>query len=962
MSFSSTPLGQGRRLDHSNFLGKNLHQHRSAPKIITSPPRSPEKLHNTTVNVASAFQQAALQSEAMNPNDSWASGASASYRNVPRSTSVDYEKETQNTSARRLAAPPRRNNALPPRATKPLSKSGSINTNIVPDSQLDEEPSQLENRSYQRGKSPMVDAINGVYQKVSFYMRARSNEPENSLDHSGNGPQDDASYSYDQEEQQFQASQPTNTRKLNSHRRRNISVDNKAYKPSQSDLEQSDSDFEDDGRKRRKKAKKGGPHGGPLNSLPVTQYDKRKRRKSKGGKGGAEGEEEGSAGEEMDDEASQSNTSHRTSQPPRAAEEDSVDYAEQGLKSIPEDEEDDDLQEANSTDVPKSPSTDPISPQSQSSQAKSRSKTPQPRQTRPSATFSIGALCGRAVNRFIRYAYSIFFIGGQLLGLIIRAFLTNGPIRYISLGLAMCAVWYILGSPSTGLQQYILRWGSSSVASPPPTAPPADFAEISARLQAIESTVFALSTSQDRVRVDLVSEIKSRDSLNDEIKKVFGDVGRVNTEVGKLKSQIGTMDGRLGTVDGSVGTLGVQIGSLGGDLSKLGRQIGSLSGQISTLEGRVEAGGSKDGVSVDSGALANLKKEIGSVSERLAAFSSVVDKLDGLRKEWETERSKKDKEKDKVGNESRVRLQTLEDRIDTIAKSVDEALDLGRQSHGETKPWWASLPGKKTDSSIVIKTTDGQDISSLLSDLISSTVIGYFAKDILGKPDYALYSGGARVIPSLTSPTYEIKPSTLRGSVVGMLTGQGYALGRPPVTGLHPETHNGHCWPFAGTHGQLGVALGAPVFVNEIVIEHVPSDVAFDLRSAPRDMEVWGVVEGMDNLKRLVAWREEQRQLRETTGEQQEQEPYPPTLPSHPPYIRLAKFSYDVRARNHIQVFPVLPEIKALGIDFGVVVLMVKNNWGMDDYTCIYRMRVHGDRLGEAPPLYDSRLPESSES
>lgn len=97
----------------------------------------------------------------------------------------------------------------------------------------------------------------------------------------------------------------------------------------------------------------------------------------------------------------------------------------------------------------------------------------------------------------------------------------------------MCTVWY----------HYIPRWGSSSVVSPPPTAPPADFAEISARLQAIESTVYALSTSQDRVRVDLVSEIKSRDSLTDEIKKVFGDVGRVNTEVGQLKSQIGKIDG-----------------------------------------------------------------------------------------------------------------------------------------------------------------------------------------------------------------------------------------------------------------------------------------------------------------------------------------------------------------------------------------------------------------------------------
>ena len=34
----------------------------------------------------------------------------------------------------------------------------------------------------------------------------------------------------------------------------------------------------------------------------------------------------------------------------------------------------------------------------------------------------------------------------------------------------------------------------------------------------------------------------------------------------------------------------------------------------------------------------------------------------------------------------------------------------------------------------------------------------------------------------------------------------------------------------------------------------------------------------------------------------------------------------------------------------GIVVLVVKSNWGMDEYTCLYRMRVHGERMGEIPP------------
>jgi SUN domain-containing protein 1/2 len=48
---------------------------------------------------------------------------------------------------------------------------------------------------------------------------------------------------------------------------------------------------------------------------------------------------------------------------------------------------------------------------------------------------------------------------------------------------------------------------------------------------------------------------------------------------------------------------------------------------------------------------------------------------------------------------------------------------------------------------------------------------------------------------------------------------------------------------------------------------------------------------------------------------------------------------------GHIQTFPIDAEIRSLGIDFGLVVLMVKNNWGMDKYTCLYRVRVHGQRM-----------------
>jgi len=40
--------------------------------------------------------------------------------------------------------------------------------------------------------------------------------------------------------------------------------------------------------------------------------------------------------------------------------------------------------------------------------------------------------------------------------------------------------------------------------------------------------------------------------------------------------------------------------------------------------------------------------------------------------------------------------------------------------------------------------------------------------------------------------------------------------------------------------------------------------------------------------------------------------------------------------------------VKDLELDFGVVALVIKNNWGKDSYTCLYRFRVHGQRPGSS--------------
>jgi SUN domain-containing protein 1/2 len=152
----------------------------------------------------------------------------------------------------------------------------------VPDSEGEDEPAPDQNG---RGKSPFDQVIGAAKRAIinapaaaTYYVRQRSREPDEPVAVNG-------SYDYSAEERDIQNQ---SRRTAANHKRGRMSTDNKAYKPSTSDLE-SDEDFEEDGKIKRRKKKKKEPTGGPLTTLPVAGYDKTKRKKKakKGSKGNA---------------------------------------------------------------------------------------------------------------------------------------------------------------------------------------------------------------------------------------------------------------------------------------------------------------------------------------------------------------------------------------------------------------------------------------------------------------------------------------------------------------------------------------------------------------------------------------------------------------------------------------------------------------------------------------------------
>jgi len=137
-------------------------------------------------------------------------------------------------------------------------------------------------------------------------------------------------------------------------------------------------------------------------------------------------------------------------------------------------------------------------------------------------------------------------------------------------------------------------------------------------------------------------------------------------------------------------------------------------------------------------------------------------------------------------------------------------------------------------STITIKGAKGDDIVPLLSSLIDTAILKY-SKDTLATPDYALYTAGARVVPSITSDTLVMKSANRLGK---WLAGSRDIEGRAPATALHPDNSVGSCWPFNGSQGQLGVLLSRRVVVTDVTIEHAAKELSPDVKTAPKAIEV----------------------------------------------------------------------------------------------------------------------------
>ncbi|KAI5997032.1 hypothetical protein EDD15DRAFT_2158169, partial [Pisolithus albus] len=196
--------------------------------------------------------------------------------------------------------------------------------------------------------------------------------------------------------------------------------------------------------------------------------------------------------------------------------------------------------------------------------------------------------------------------------------------------------------------------------------------------------------------------------------------------------------------------------------------------------------------------------------------------------------------------------------------------------------------------------------------------------DSVASFDFASLDAGAYHLPPITS-------------------GRGSARHGSPDQALTPTLDEGDCWLLPQPTGHLGIRLASPIAITHFSIEHAVMLTMNYQRDAPRSMILWGFLEGVSNIGRFRA----SPQLRGLSYSQPATEVTEACKKVNPDgfFVELAHVSYGpFDENNNRQTFPVYPDVHAAGLDFGIVVLEIRSNWGANS-TCLYGFRVHGVRV-----------------
>ncbi|CAG8546192.1 1546_t:CDS:2 [Acaulospora colombiana] len=168
------------------------------------------------------------------------------------------------------------------------------------------------------------------------------------------------------------------------------------------------------------------------------------------------------------------------------------------------------------------------------------------------------------------------------------------------------------------------------------------------------------------------------------------------------------------------------------------------------------------------------------------------------------------------------------------------------------------------DKMINVQLPDTEKLNEFVTKVAHRIFMEYVKSDILNIPDFALGSGGSRIIHSYTSRSYVEMPESFAGKLWARITGRGMVVGLSPSVAVTSDNSVGKCFAFAGDKGQLAIQLSRSIYITSITYQHIDRALALDddnLRSAPARLAILGIPDENDGNAPMTASKKSQKQV-----------------------------------------------------------------------------------------------------
>ncbi|XP_058121502.1 klaroid protein [Anopheles ziemanni] len=402
-----------------------------------------------------------------------------------------------------------------------------------------------------------------------------------------------------------------------------------------------------------------------------------------------------------------------------------------------------------------------------------------------------------------------------------------------------------------------------------------------------------------------VVDQQRRDALVDDLRKELNDIKAHFSE--QLLSSSVQWEARLEALKANQGQLGDQLRAYRLEHNELYQKLlADIDGRLTALrQERYEGVNSAVREHIITILGLNVKQDIGDGDLR-AWISGLFVARDDLERRLEEIQAK-------VGMDVREEIERTAGRLmKEIGEKMREEmllrLDEVRKEVSDTKSTATDAVESKSTGAEEGGTDSRKSSSTLTEDDVKRIVrdaLTVYDADKTGMVDYALESAGGQVLSTRCTENYQASSAEFR--IFGIPI---WYPSNTPRTVISPTMEPGQCWAFQGFPGYLVIQLNTEIIVTGFTLEHISKLLVANgsISSAPKHFTVWGLQELND-----------------------------------PDPILLGSYEYLDKLGSSVQYFPV--QNKDWSQPLQIVELRIETNHGNIRYTCLYRFRVHGEKV-----------------